>query len=659
MRSFLSVAALQLQFAEKNFNPGAGIGVTTYGEAVHKDGFTAVECLTDNMYHDADKYGHNAQSYSNKFNVSIVRYVDVVGREKQRPMRPQVCFDFCRTVHDMHFFGLTAGRDCYCTPYYHRKTSGGGVCDLPCEGDSAVMCGGAEMMNVFEMHQCGSTADDLEAALKDAHRSLGLAKSSGSWGEGAAAMFESAANSLKLESNNIGDMSSHDLAQQMKAHTATVLHAAEKASAAGTALETVVTASEALEGNDFTVADNVYEAEEAIRELKKLGEKAFELGSKAKGHNDALFPPIDGEAAFNGAKLFVPVLEAVDRWAETATDTTDAATTCMGELATTPSFGQTKSECAESCNRFAHEGSDEYCVGFQHFYMGDLALSASSTSSAPSGECVDRIVGWHEYNSDFCDEDGHCGIQGGNEEYTCAYYQQWYGSSGNPQACKNEPYPGQQGMIAQDVCCACNAGRMPALAKPNTGICFLFKEVKHVYKYVCEEDSASDDTCENEDDWTCGDADELTCDYFESFPEYCASTADECGGTSPAEACCFCQDVLENAALTQAAVNRTSAKVTKEAALAGKRAHKKRAHKKVRAKKAKRAGKAQKALLQKQKRSIGVVASATELTTANHCMMRFSSIHRAPFKPEYEEFNACLDTGELVATGTSGTDKKK
>ena len=40
-------------------------------------------------------------------------------------MTPKACFNFCRTVPGMLFFGLIYGRDCYCTPYFTPTTAGG------------------------------------------------------------------------------------------------------------------------------------------------------------------------------------------------------------------------------------------------------------------------------------------------------------------------------------------------------------------------------------------------------------------------------------------------------------------------------------------------------------------------------------------------------
>merc|ERR1719428_1265458 len=75
-----------------------------------------------------------------------------------------VCFDFCRTIPQMGYFGIINGDYCYCTPYFKSAESGSEICDIPCVGAPSLMCGGKTKSSVFEMHLCNDAADDLEAA---------------------------------------------------------------------------------------------------------------------------------------------------------------------------------------------------------------------------------------------------------------------------------------------------------------------------------------------------------------------------------------------------------------------------------------------------------------------------------------------------------------
>lgn len=80
-------------------------------------------------------------------------------------MQPRLCFDFCRQHESARFFGIVHGRECYCSPYFHVQSTGGqGVCNLNCEGDAKEMCGGPEKSSLFEMHQCGDSADEASLA---------------------------------------------------------------------------------------------------------------------------------------------------------------------------------------------------------------------------------------------------------------------------------------------------------------------------------------------------------------------------------------------------------------------------------------------------------------------------------------------------------------
>jgi hypothetical protein len=65
------------------------------------------------------------------------------------------CFGFCRNVSGALFFGLKGGDKCYCTPFSRNTDKGGhGMCDMPCTGDSSMSCGGKEMIDMYEMHDC-------------------------------------------------------------------------------------------------------------------------------------------------------------------------------------------------------------------------------------------------------------------------------------------------------------------------------------------------------------------------------------------------------------------------------------------------------------------------------------------------------------------------
>mmetsp|Transcript_17532 Transcript_17532/g.40288 ORF Transcript_17532/g.40288 Transcript_17532/m.40288 type:complete len:406 (+) Transcript_17532:104-1321(+) len=99
-------------------------------------------------------------------------YADNVRKMYQRKMTPDVCFQFCRSVENAKFFGISHGKDCYCTKYFHAQSTSGGECDNICEGDNKQKCGGLEKSSLFEMHMCAEGNSRAEGALTAAEDGL-------------------------------------------------------------------------------------------------------------------------------------------------------------------------------------------------------------------------------------------------------------------------------------------------------------------------------------------------------------------------------------------------------------------------------------------------------------------------------------------------------
>merc|ERR1719345_636332 len=150
-------------FMQHNNVPGAGVDAFKPFKTVLKDGFLEVDCVKDYMYYRGDKFGDNKHDYKlgPVSDVSIVHYAAHVKKEDQVEMTQKVCFEFCRTVPNMGFFGIVNGRGCYCTPYFKPMESDSSQCDAVCEGENTLMCGGKSKSSVFAMHMCASTGADL------------------------------------------------------------------------------------------------------------------------------------------------------------------------------------------------------------------------------------------------------------------------------------------------------------------------------------------------------------------------------------------------------------------------------------------------------------------------------------------------------------------
>merc|ERR1719152_1151406 len=69
-------------------------------------------------------------------------------------MTPSVCDKFCRTLDVARFFALHDGKDCSCWPFIHDFSKDEGLCAVPCNGDSATICGGSERVSVYSMRRC-------------------------------------------------------------------------------------------------------------------------------------------------------------------------------------------------------------------------------------------------------------------------------------------------------------------------------------------------------------------------------------------------------------------------------------------------------------------------------------------------------------------------
>jgi len=150
--------------------PGAGVEKFKPFEKVLKDGFMKTTCVKDYMYYHGDKYGAAKHSYEiGSVRVSIVHYNDWVAKENRAEMTPKVCFNFCKTVPKMGFFGILNGNKCYCEPYFQQMAGDSSICDATCPGDESNICGGRSKSSIYAMHDCPD-AFAAQLALNEATR---------------------------------------------------------------------------------------------------------------------------------------------------------------------------------------------------------------------------------------------------------------------------------------------------------------------------------------------------------------------------------------------------------------------------------------------------------------------------------------------------------
>merc|ERR1719253_1782719 len=290
--------------------PGAGIDKFSPFETVLKDGYLGVDCRKDYMYYRGDKFGDNKHDYKlgGVSDVSIVHYDAFVAKEDRQEMTPAVCFEFCRTVPNMGFFGVVNGRSCYCTPYYKPMAGDSSQCDSVCEGDSTQMCGGKAKSSVFSMHMCASTESDLQDLTSKANALKSALDAKVKTAKGLSADMQKGAASLQKMFGAVGDSAATGLMQDAKVFAGDLEHKAEDAEAASGKLASLAKAGMALKGFDdpatVTKAERNMEAtEEAVEGGEAVARELDQLIAFASPKPDTA----------GAAKQYYPVMYFVDK----------------------------------------------------------------------------------------------------------------------------------------------------------------------------------------------------------------------------------------------------------------------------------------------------------------------------------------------------------
>jgi len=342
---------------------GAVDGVSVHTE-IYKDGFWMVGCMGDEMVTKGDKHGDGKFAYEEGavYNTSIVMYDVQVERENQEAMTPQVCFDFCRSVPNMVFFGLIHGRDCYCTHFY-KTTTGDGTCDLPCEGDSATICGGETMSTLYQMHECeGSFAAEVGEVIADS---------------------EAMADELYYFNYDLEDIAdwmqaSGDLLESYTEGSASYLAQAAK-EAAGPVRRAAEDCEELDDEFDSLKAEykthRINPAGDLSHEERKITE---DMMAETKETIDAAEQAIAAaetmtkQTSWLGAKegttageTYVPIMRQVDAEKE------GKQSVCGGDLTGMPKVGMSYNECAQACDDEAPKSSDDYCWAIEYVTFPD------------------------------------------------------------------------------------------------------------------------------------------------------------------------------------------------------------------------------------------------------------------------------------------------
>merc|ERR1719420_212138 len=400
--------------------PGTGMkpGEMEPFVTIEKDGFIEVACVKDYMLQNGDKFGSNKHEYEvgGSHGVSIVRYNDIIPKEDAASMTREVCFDFCRTLPNMTFFGLAHGRDCYCSPFYQMMAGDSSQCDAVCEGDTTNMCGGMSKSSVFAMHLCADTGAELDAAIEEVTAILKPASSfleetKETYIDGLGA---SAAGLQKIFGVG-GDPAASNLMQGAKAAAGDI---ERKHKAMAKLRDELVDLVEKAEG---LLKEDVGDDAEKVKEADALKESL--KGTLAKGKaayeelKAMLYDGLDGSGA--SLKQYKPITYFVDK------DELSAPSTCGGSTLGVPVVGKTAAECAAACDEKVAD-----CVGFSYFPSPDgpslcflLSKLKSSTYFIKCGEKEGK----------FLQEDPKRGANTDKMQTICyAKFQQFEGLKLNP-----------------------------------------------------------------------------------------------------------------------------------------------------------------------------------------------------------------------------------
>lgn len=346
--------------------PGAGMTPKMYKPfaSVLKDGFFEVDCAKDLLFHEGDKYGDGKFSYAlgDVSNVSIVHYTELIPKEDRESMSHAVCFGFCRTIPDMHYFGIAHGRDCYCAPYYKPMAGDSSECDEVCEGKNTEFCGGEHKSSVFAMHDCQDSVENLASAIPKATEAKDALSDATEVVEDLGALMQKSGVFWQDVSGSIGQPAPSDLMQAAKVFAGELEHAAGAAKKLSLEVDVVAIDGQQIldekKGNPSTFSEAT-KMEELTRSAEDLATKADDMTRSLQDFAHLASPKLT--EATDAAKQYYPLTYFVDKKIE------PLYTTCGGTEIKRPIVNATMDVCAKACD--ANVG---VCVGFSYFRMGDL-----------------------------------------------------------------------------------------------------------------------------------------------------------------------------------------------------------------------------------------------------------------------------------------------
>lgn len=339
--------------------PGAGMspGDIEPFTTVLKDGFAPADCVKDYLFYHGDKFGDHKASYAiqERANISIVHYARHVPKEDRKPMTQYVCFEFCRSVPDMSYFGILNGRECYCAPYFQAMAGDSSSCHEVCEGDRTMMCGGKTKSSVFAMHLCDDSAEQLNKASERMDQVGKDLKDLEVTAAYAVKVLQGSGANLQEVFGKAGDPGAADLMQKAKVLAGVINKTIGRAQGLAASIEDMKGQADTAAAGDLSAATALSAAEVLLKGMGDATKQAQETVAELKGHIEVMEGIGMALDMTDAAKQYYPTMYFVDKQYEAM------PATCTGTASEKPIVASLEA-CARACDHDVHE-----CVGFSHF----------------------------------------------------------------------------------------------------------------------------------------------------------------------------------------------------------------------------------------------------------------------------------------------------
>lgn len=334
--------------------------------------------------------------YKNTFNISIVRYDEIVLSDSQEAMTPRICYEFCRTIPNMIYFGIENGRDCYCTPYYQKMPLDDSKCDAPCEGDTTVMCGSKTKSTIWEMHLCADTSENLADAMTESKEALDYFYEQALLGSDLGGKMATSGAALEKAAGLAGAPSAADMGMAAKKASKAPAQTYKQSMDMYNKLASAYADAAALDKADFSQAASQTKAEHATNTMKELTGKVLVKAQELFELNKLAYPaistllgeepdPSDGVgvalADDTGNFDYRPAAYSID------SGFAPGLSSCTGTTIGLPMVGLSTTGCGTACSATVYP---EKCVGFNYYTTGDgdgLCFLLSSVKDLTTFEC--------------------------------------------------------------------------------------------------------------------------------------------------------------------------------------------------------------------------------------------------------------------------------